>query len=463
MGAFLRVLPSLASFLLAIPSLVSCSSDSSGPGPDTSRDAGGSDQSLDGDPSADADARDDTSPEAAAEAATPAPVSLIGTAFDLTDPEGMDWCEGPCAPAMVVVVDATNEDIELLWTRTGHADTFHLRAIAAGWLLQAPIKLGSHPAPHAMCPHESWLAAAMFDFRDHDGDGEIDLTITGHEQSSMCADDYDMFDERDVEFTGAPNARRPTVVGTSARIDPSPGIRFDLDAPMAASSTGRAKSNDGSLSILFKPRKEDGVVVGFDTDRVLPVGTSFSLEVQGNDLGNAGAPDPAAFSTLDDFGLLAQDGFESGATDGIYPEPSASGPELLTFFGDSIPPISGSTMLYVRPGQRVLLRLARPQGASHVRMLARPIIDCSMGAFSSVSVNVALVGTTNHGSSLLVVSNPETVNTTHGQVRVGEVQEVVLSLPGVLGDEVLLAIEGNGYMGSGCDLTSALVDDVVVQ
>lgn len=390
------------------------------------------------------------------------PVSLEGLAFAIEIPRddtGQGWCNGDCVPATALVKKIDGATMQLVWGATGRATVLTLIGSGSSWKLDESLQLGSRKESHVMCLNDTQLGPATFDFADQDGDGAPDLRISGHQLSMHCGDDYRSSSSSDVTLLGRPMSRLSNMVVPAAGFEPVHGASIDMDAPLEPTATASLVPEDGSAAIALTPRAMAGYVVGFDTDAVLPLGGRYAVEIAGKDFAEFGTPPSATLEVLDEFGVLAEDGFESGATAGIH------GGTIVDDF-HAIPALHGSRMLYVAPGQPALLRLRRKANEASVVMDVRKISDC-FGAFAegAMAIDVAIVGGPRVQSAAVTLGDdPATVppGDAGGGALLGELQTVTLPLDAD-GEDVLVYFLGESYQGSGCARAGALIDDVTLK
>jgi hypothetical protein len=380
---------------------------------------------------------------------------LEGLAFDIQIPprdNGSTWCQGGCDPATAWVNGGTATSLELVWGSTGRALPVTLTRNGAGWELGDALLLGSYRGDHTLCANESKLVAATFDFDDHDDDGAIDLVVTGHQVSQECSDDYGTTDESDVVLRGVLDTRSPRLIGPTNPVAPVHGISLNLDKPLVQSATCALVPEGGGTPEDLHPRVMNGYVVGFDTDAVLPLGASYTAQVVGEDLAGIGTPPSIEVATLEDFGVLVQDGFESGSTSGIM------NAEIVDSFG--VPSIEGDRMLRVAPGAGALLHLRRTGGETQLVMDVRKTNECAFGPQDgALEISAAVIGSAAVPSEALTLGDAPTDVTVDGSaMQVGELGTVSWTLPS--GDDVLVYLRGDYYYGAGCLLVGALVDNV---
>lgn len=390
------------------------------------------------------------------------PASLVGRAFAIEippDDAGHPWCNGDCTPATALVKAIDGSTMELVWGATGRVATVQLSGSGSTWLLDGTIQLGFLEETHVMCLNDTKLGPATFDFADRDGDGVADLRIDGHQVSMHCADDYTMSSSSEVSLVGRPTARLANAVVPAAPFEPVHGVAIDMDEPLDAAATASLVPQGGGAAIPLGPRTMGGYVVGFDTKTVLPLGGRYTVQIAGKDFAGAGTPNPASFDVLDDFGVLVQDGFESGSTAGIR---GAAIVEEL----QGVPALHGTRMLYVAPGEPALLRLRRTANESSVVMDVRKLDQC-FGAFGEgpIALDVAVVGGAHvQSGSIVLGADPTTVpaGDAGGGFQLGELQTVTVPLVDG-GEDVLVYLLGASYYGAGCSRAGALLDDVALK
>lgn len=391
---------------------------------------------------------------------------LAGLAFDLSIPEssptGNSWCLGACRPATMVVTAATAPTLQGVWGRTGYAQPFSLTRTGGRWTLDHPILLGTHDEPHAMCPHQSELRSATFTFTRRSGENDVRLTIDGNQRSQNCADDYEMDYEFDLVITGEPD-RRPATVATSSRVQDSlEDVVVELDKPLAEGASAYLEPLQGGPILPLEPIANDGWIVGFSTSKVFPIPSTYLMHFTGFDMGGVGTPSPVEIRTLNDFGVLPQDGFESGQMVGIRWDASFQSPAIVDSYVDAIDAISGERMLIIPRGVRTMMRLQRAPEHTGVSMNLRIVNNCPASyPIGSVRVTWAVMGS-DHREVQSVTALETSVWEVPYTFEAGEVQRLELPLTGS-GDSVLVALKGDSYEGAGCRSVTTLVDDVVTE
>ncbi len=361
-------------------------------------------------------------------------------------------------PATVLVSHQTETSLELVWGSTGRAQTVELTRSGSEWQLSGKLLLGRIKTwQYAMCPDETHLGPATFEFADHDRDGKLDLLIAGYQVSNICEDDYTMGHEGDVTLIGRPVPRAAKALGPASAIEPMHGVSIKLDKPMEQSATASLVPIAGGPSVQLTPTTEEQWVVGFSTKHVFAPGMAYTAEFSGNDFVGLAAPASIEVKLIDDFGVLAQDGFESGSTSGIW------GAELVDSW--HVPVISGARMLQVVPGKPAILHLQRTGSEQNVVLKARKYDDACFipGWDGSFGISAGVVGASQtHGAALELGSSPETVALDGGSVLVGELQTITIAVP-ESGSDVLVYLLGEKYLGAGCAVAGAIVDDVLLQ
>jgi len=384
--------------------------------------------------------------------------SLVGRAFDIDVPlrnDWYDWCAGDCEPATVLITSGTDTEMEIVWGATGRASRHLLTQDGDTWSLESPVTLGTEGTlADAVCESTSTLESAVFAFSDAAGDGTIDLEIAGHVADVACTLDQQLFDDFDIVLTGEPDARLPTVVVPPNPIEPTHGISFDLDKPLDPGATGTLVPTEGGDAIDLEPRTVvDGYVVGFDTARVLPLGARYTTRIVGTDFAGVGVPASVAVTILDDFGVLAPDGFESGANDGVY------GGRIVQTYGVSA--IDGQYMLLGPPGVEVLLRLQRAEDEQFLLFDARFLDECGSNYDRQMEVRAVVVGGDAHWSATLNMGAETTDAAVNGgTIWVGEITHYEAVLPAE-GTDVLVYFKGKDSTNLVCTAQPGVLLDNV--
>ncbi len=378
--------------------------------------------------------------------------SLVGSAFDVQiplDENEYDWCAGACAPATLLVTRATDDAIEAVWGSTGRVQRISLSRGAEGWTLDEALLLGTESTwEYAMCASESSLITATFVFADTDGDGALDLTITGQEQSRFCSDDYSTTSDSEVVLTGRPDDRVPELDSGVTLLG---GASLVVDKPLVDTATCALVPEDPAGRVPLTPRVMGGYVVGFDTDVTLPLGMQYTTECVGDDFAGVGTPIAVEVATHDDFGVLTDGSFESGATDGWQ------GGEIVDAYG--VPAINGQAMLLARAGEVVALHLQRSADEQSLVLDARMLDYCGYGGSGTFPIAVAVVGHDTVFGEAVAIGEGTAYTVSTMSVTLGELQHIEIPLQGS-GTDVLVRLEGENYGGAGCNRTGVLVDDV---
>ena len=394
---------------------------------------------------------------AGGESGAPIGGQLEGLAFDIEIPVSGDypWCVGACEPATALVTRAGADELEIVWGSTGHAEQVVLTRAESGWELDGTLVLGTEHRSHTMCTTTSTLGPATFDFADHDGDERIDLAITGSQETVQCSDDTSSTRNTDEVLTGRLDARPPVASLSTSPTEPVHGLSITLDKPLEPDATCTLVAEDTGEPIELSPRQMAGYVVGFDTDLVLPLGARYATAIEGADFAGVGSPAGIPVAIIEDFGVLAPDGFESGSAEGVL------GGELVGSFG--VPAIDGQTMLYAAPGETVLLHLQRSGSEESLVFDARMVDGCG-SVFSMTTgpaLEVAVVGSDTIERATLGMGSGEPTSVTDDfwTSLVGEVEHLEVPLPGP-GVDVLVYLRGDSYAGAGCSRAGALLDSV---
>ncbi len=408
----------------------------------------------------------DDAPQSEGTAGPVRPQELVGIAFELSIPEEVSstsepWCSEDCRPATVAVTAASETTLQAVWGRPGHAQLFSLSASGDTWTLDEGILLGTRNGPYAICNNPSELRSAEFSFVRSDK-GEVVVTIDGHASHRRCEDDTGATYEFDLLIPGVPDRRPATVAAWSRVQDPLEGVALYLDKPLIADSSAQLDPVQGGDLLPLVPIDEAGWVVGFSTSRVLPIHSVYLLSVDGTDLGGVGTPPSVEIRTLNDFGVLPQDGFESGQMVGFRWDARFQAPAIVDSYLGAIEAITGERMLLIPRGARTMLRLQRAPEHTGVSMNLRIVNNCLAGdPKGAVKVTWAVVGS-DHREVQSVSAAETSLVELEPPMEVGEVQRLELPLTGS-GEFVLVALEGDWYEGAGCRSVTTLVDDVMTE
>jgi len=404
---------------------------------------------------------EDATPDASATSLT----SLLGTTFDLSlppNPDANQWCLGRCGPAVLLVGPSDETRAKLLWGRSGHATWIGITRGPKGWTLDDPFLLGSEDEEWDMCLDRTEVRTATFAFH-RDTDGNPRVTIQAHEFTERCSDDTSSSTSSDVEIEGGPDDRL-SALASKRVVEPLAKVWLPMDKPLEPAASARLTPAAGPALNLAPVAMAD-VVVGFETNHVLPLGSLWTLSFEGVDVGSVGTPTDVPIQVVKDFGVLAPDGFETGSMDGVYWHPHEyQSPSVVTDYAEGeVGPIAGTRMLQIPAGLRTVLRVKRLPEHTGVSMDVRAVNECgSVLDFGALDVTWAVVGTSERQVHHVVPTEVQPLP--HGyagrDAGVSEVQRLWLPLTGS-GEDVLIAIEGDGYKGSGCSSVLALVDEVV--
>jgi len=307
-----------------------------------------------------------------------------------------------------------------------------------------------------MCDDETNIGPATFRFQDYDFDNHLNLSISAWQVSKHCSDDYSTQTEGNVHLMGRPDERTPKAIGPDSPIEPMHGVRVALDKPMAADAKAFLVPVAGGGTLPMTPTMMNGYVIGFETKHVLALGRAYTTTFTGKDFAGIGTPAEVGLETQEDFGVLAQDGFESGATAGIF------GGSVVESYG--VPALQGQRMLQVPAGKLVLLRLQRSLDEKKLVMAARKYVAC-FGWMNDGPLQLeAAVQTANetHSGSVPMGATPAQMEVDGTKIAVGELQQVTIELPET-GKDVFVYVKGDDYMGAGCSMVGALLDDIRLQ
>ncbi len=401
----------------------------------------------------------DPAPDSSADAS---PAALQGLAFEIavTPDDGgtTQWCQGPCMPATFLITKTTESTIEGIWGTTGGASPVVLtRSGPAAWELSGTLLLGKQRTwAHAMCDNETNIGPATFRFQDFDFDNHLDLSVSAWQVTKHCSDDYSTQTEGNVALMGRPDARTPKAVGPDSAIEPMHGVKLALDKPMAADAKAFLVPVLGGGTLPLMPIVMNGYVVAFETRHVLPLGTAFTTTFTGMDFAGIGTPAEVGLETQADFGVLTQDGFESGAAAGIF------GGSVVESYG--VPALHGQRMLQVPAGKLVLLHLQRSLDEQKLVMAARKYVACFGWLTDGPLQLEAAVQTANetHPGSVPMGAAPAQVDVDGTKITMGELQDVTIDLPET-GKDVFVYVKGDDYMGAGCSMVGVLIDDIRLQ
>ncbi|HQP36528.1 MAG TPA: hypothetical protein PLI95_15170, partial [Polyangiaceae bacterium] len=112
----------------------------------------------------------------------------------------------------------------------------------------------------------------------------------------------------------------------------------------------------------------------------------------------------------------------------------------------------------------VLLRLQRSLDEKKLVMAARKYVAC-FGWMNDGPLQLeAAVQTANetHSGSVPMGATPAQMEVDGTKIAVGELQQVTIELPET-GKDVFVYVKGDDYMGAGCSMVGALLDDIRLQ
>lgn len=299
---------------------------------------------------------------------------------------------------------------------------------------------------------------------DGSGDGVADLISgQGDGTGTMPLDDEIYRFAFSFELSGTPDVTRPTLI--------APGMLHPLDGVRLAASEALAPSSQ--LSLQGSPSvslQADGAGVGpigiLLSDRILPFSGTWTVMGAAEDLIGLPIETGIQVTSLTDPGLFAEDGFE-GATLAATLTGSA---QVVSNVG-SLPALSGGKSLQVSIGSSATLHLARPPGATTVRLVSRSLRTPSycffgglgIGGVDPPPVTVGVIGGVSRprpearstGVSVAVQDSP--VN------YAGPPQEVSVPLDEPGSDVVVRIAPPINLNGTYCYPAGVLIDDLRVE
>jgi hypothetical protein len=393
---------------------------------------------------------DGAAPDADAAGAldTDGPVSLVGRGFDVEwSISQSDMCFGSCTPATLFVRGATETSLSIVLGLPGRAITAELEQTALGW--SGGLVLEQLPQGYDWCGSSTELANLVLDLSDHDEDGVIDLEGSTDRVRTQCSDDTPAsVSTQSVQLHGQPDATLPVAPMPSA--GGLNGIWFGLSEPLVPSASATATGPLGELPLA--PILENDYVVGFSSPVFQPFGAELHVSFDGSDLAQVGAPLPLVITTGEDFGVLSQDGFESGSLSGV-----SGAAEIVDGLGAE-PAITGSKMLLVQPGSPVHIRLQRSGTETTIAMKTRALSYC-YSPLGDVSFHAGVIGGTQLASTTLAAASFTPLPPGNAVVAIGVTETTVLSIPEP-GSDVVMMVFGEGYHGAGCAMMGVLIDDL---
>lgn len=380
---------------------------------------------------------------------------LLGASFEVVaEVKDEGYCAGACAPAVLHIEAASSSALAIVWGTPGRVERGVLVRDGAAWKAEPALLIGDIDYSYAMCRDETKLDA-VFEFAKS-ATGDITMTAKGEYTTRHCEDDYWSYKGGDVTLKGTvDHGAKPPSVGVPTGGLSTLGLVFP--EPLKPGATVSMKGTGLDTTVL-SVTTDEGFVVGAGSKVVLPIGAEVEVSTAGFDL--AGHPVPVVKTTpTADFGVLIQDGFESGSLVGLawYQTPF-NNPEVVETFQDQ-PAIAGQRMLHIPGGAPVVARLQRVGSETELVAKVRKYTKCATSGVGTFTLTVGVIG-----SDQLGVAVPFTGSTTPLPFggSIGEVQAVTLALPAP-GKDVLVALYGDGYYGSGCVYAGALLDDLRLQ
>ncbi|GMV15314.1 MAG: hypothetical protein HS104_29525 [Polyangiaceae bacterium] len=375
-----------------------------------------------------------------------ATIDLAGKSFDV---QLIGECLGPCGPVTLHVAGASPTTLSIVWSSSGRAAVGELAREGAKWKLTSPIQLEALPKGWNMCPGHRDLATATLELSDHDTDGVVELSGVATLSRTECSDDTgEITLTADVALAGEIDDTAP-----SAQVSSAGGLNpLGVVVSEALQPTATATLSVPGAPHALSPILAAGYVVGFRSDLVLPLGAQLSLLVNGSDLAGVGKPAPLVVTTPPDFGVLTQDGFEGGSSQGML-----GGAQLVDGFAGE-PAITGTKMLYLAPGASALLRLQRVSSEGNIAMETRIVSACSNFA-GSIYVAAGVIGGAQRQQASFTTSELSPLPADAGAMQIGKQAGVLVPIPEA-GKDVLLHVSGDYYEGSGCAKVGVLIDDL---
>ena len=380
-----------------------------------------------------------------------------GAAFDLqpisSNDDGSDVCQGACSPGTFLLTQVTDTTVEAIWAVRNQTIPASLTRSGDAWNLKTPVSIRMGTSFHRKCESALIIDTATFDLGHADAEGGLGLLMTGNATFRNCSDDYQNEVPHEVTMQGVPDAR-----GATATWNGTLGFHLEngsiaLSKPLEASAKATLVPSAGGDPIPAIPQLENGLVIGFGVDRLLPLGAEYVVQFEGKDFAGLAPPAPLTVSGFEDFGILAQDGFESGSAAGFV------GAEVVESFG--IPALHGQRMLHVPPGgSGALLRLQRTGSEKNLVMDLRRLNECKYApgsqeyfkiAYAVIGVDGVIAGNVAHSGTVVELS---------GQLGyASELQAISLPIASG-GTDVIVYMFGDPYSGISCARSGALVDDV---
>lgn len=391
------------------------------------------------------------------------PTELQGLGFDLSveSNSGQDACTFDCARPTLYLEKATEASIEFIYGVPGRLERGTLVADGDAFKLESPLSLSKDPYDAGFaCSSYADLSSGTFDFSDHDGDGKIDLVLTGAYGGMACGDDYEFAFDGTLTMKGSPDTTAPSVRSyfSSRPLDPIDLVTWE---PLRSGATASLEAPSGT-SIPLVPKLVDGFVMGFESDVILALGASHAIQLDGVDLVGQGPAAQDPLTTMSDPGILPEDGFESGTLLGVSHDDSALVPAIVgDYFGVPVP--NGQAALHA--GFVTYMHLARKSGATRIVMNVRKIVEsCGDPTQSEPSLvfTAGVVGTSARVEKSVSLGSGTTSVATSADctAAVSDVQsiEIPVNEPG---SDVILVIEcgSAGYFGAFND-AQAIIDDV---
>jgi len=257
------------------------------------------------------------------------------------------------------------------------------------------------------------------------------------------------------ELHGVPDTQPPSFLAQPA-VHPLDTFTLTASEPISTSTTARLDS--ATTRVQLAGLAQLGAYTAFTSQMVLPWGTAFSVQVSGADL--AGVPFGSGLpivKTLADPGLFAQDGFEGPLNAWLTGEA-----KLVANVG-TFPALAGGQSLFVPVGSSATLHLARPPGASRVRLSAQTFVPLTPIYVPDPPIEAGVIGGSVHVAAMADQVIPRTPTEDARWSYTAPPQELTLPISESGGD-IVLRIAVPDCSDDLCLITEALlVDDLRVE
>ncbi|HYP77968.1 MAG TPA: hypothetical protein VER12_18480 [Polyangiaceae bacterium] len=306
---------------------------------------------------------------------------------------------------------------------------------------------------------------------DTNGDGEADElegTSTLDQVRIVSGDTYRNA-KLSIALKAVPDDSQPKLLRSGEKllrsgemINPLDRVSVSASEPVDASTQVRLTGTTTLPLVAAQgsERSPSGPVIAFYSSQILPLGGSWQIEAEGQDLaGHPLALDPASnrWSTLADPGVYTPDGFE-GALSGV-----SGASETVTGYG-SIPAISGAHSLWLEASSNLRVHLRRRGAEKKLHFMVRAFSTSKSSGSAYKTVRAGVLGGTQVVT--LAYENPlSQARDATGEASlpwVGDAIEFDAELDDP-GQDVLLSIDNSYCLDGFCRPSAWMIDDLTLQ